>query len=266
MAFQDFKPGVPLFSNNWVGFKHFNALFEDPIFFDVLRNTIAMSVMRITFGTIAALLLAVLLNETRNKQFKKSVQTITTLPHFISWTVAAGLVIEALSPSTGFINKILVQLNLVDAPIMFMAEEKAFWWISTFSYVWKEIGWSAIIYLAAMTGIDNQLYEAAQIDGANRLQRIWYVTLPSIRPTIIILLIISIGQLLNGAFEQQQLLQNGLNQDYALVFELFEIKFGLQQMKYSFAIAAGMFKSVVSIGLIYMCNLFSKKIGEGTLF
>lgn len=265
MAFQDYKPYIDFFDRTWVGFKYFIEIFKDPVFYEVVRNTLAMSSLKLFTGTFGALFLAVLLNETKNKFFKSTVQTVSTLPHFIAWTVAAGLVIEALSPSTGIINEILVGLNIIDEPIMFMGEKNMFWAISTLSHLWKELGWSAIIYLAAMTGIDEQLYEAAQIDGANRIQRIIHVTIPGIQSTIVILLIISIGYLLTGGFEQQYLLKNTLNQDYARVFEIFEIEYGLGQARYSFATAAGIFRSVVSLILIAICNVLAKRFGEDSL-
>lgn len=268
MAFQNYKPKLGIAGSEWVGFKHFIAIFKDRVFYEVLRNTLVMAIMKLITGTFGALILAVFLHETKNKFFKTSVQTITTLPNFIAWTVAASLVIESLSPSSGIINDIIKMFHPDPnfEGILFMGEAKYFWWISTLSNLWKTIGWSAIIYLAAMTGIDQQLYEAAKIDGANRMQRIWHVTFPGIRPTITILLIISIGYLMTGGFEQQYLLRNGLNQSHARVFELFELEFGFQQQHYSFGTAAGLFRSAVSFILITVANTFSKRMGQDSLF
>ncbi len=266
MAFQDYKVSKGITGSEWVGFKHFITIFTDRVFYQVLRNTLAMSLLKLVTGTFGALILALFLHETKNKYFKTSVQTITTLPNFISWTVAASLVIESLSPNTGIISEVMEFFNPDHEGIMFMGKPEMFWWISTWSNLWKTIGWSAIIYLAAMTGIDQQLYEAAKIDGANRLQRIFHVTIPGIRPTIIILLIISIGYLMNGGFEQQLLLRNDLNASYARVFELFELEFGFQQQNYSFGTAAAVFKSLVSFVLITIANTFAKKMGEDSLF
>lgn len=266
MAFQEYRVSKGITGSEWVGFKHFITIFSDKVFYEVLRNTLAMSMLKLITGTFGALILALFLHETKNKYFKTSVQTVTTLPNFISWTVAASLVIESLSPNTGIINEVMSFFNPNHEGIMFMGEPKMFWWISTWSNLWKTIGWSAIIYLAAMTGIDQQLYEAAKIDGANRIQRIFHVTIPGIKPTIIILLIISIGYLMNGGFEQQLLLRNDLNASYARVFELFELEFGFQQQNYSFGTAAAVFKSVVSFVLITIANTFAKKMGEDSLF
>ena len=265
MAFQDYKPRLGISESPWVGFKHFIRLFNQRIFYETLRNTLAMALMKLVTVTLGSITLAVFLNETKNKLFKTSVQTITTLPNFIAWTVAASLVIEALSPSSGIINEVYKFFNPESGGILFMGTPEYFWWISTLSNLWKTIGWSAIIYLAAMTGIDQQLYEAAKIDGANRMQRIWHITLPGIKPTITILLIMSIGYMMNGGFEQQLLLKNGLNQSHAMVFEIFELQYGFQKQNYSFGTAAGLFRSLISFVLITFANTFSKKMGGDTI-
>lgn len=265
MAFQDYKLKAGISGSPWVGLKHFIRLFQENIFWDTLRNTLVMAVMKLTTGAVGAILLAILLNETKNRFFKSFVQTMTTLPNFIAWTVAASLVIEALSPSSGVINDIYKFLNPGAEGILFMGTPEYFWWISTLSSLWKTVGWGAIMYLAAMTGIDQQLYEAAKIDGANRLRRIWHITLPGIRPTITILLILSIGYMMNGGFEQQLLLKNGLNQSHSMVFEIFELQYGFQKQDYSFGTAAGLFRSVISIILITIANHISKRMGGETI-
>lgn len=264
MAFQDFKPNFGMFDQEMVGLKHFKDLFSDETFFFVLRNTIAMATIKLILGTFFAILTAILINETRNRHFKKSVQVISYLPHFVSWVVAANIVLDFLSPS-GMINNFLVGSGLISDPILWMGEAKLFWWIIGWSHVWKSAGFGAIIYLAAMTAIDPQLYEAASIDGCGRVSKIWNITLPSIKPTIIILLIINIGHLLDAGFEQQYLLKNNLVMDYSEVFTIYVLRYAFEHYRFSFAAAAGIFKSVVSIVLLLSANLVAKKMDQETL-
>lgn len=264
MAFQDFRPGRPIFDQRWVGLEQFRLLFEDPLFWRVLRNTLAMAAIKLVMGTFFSVLVAVMINETRNRPFKRSVQTISYLPHFVSWVVAANIVLEVLSPR-GVVNEIIVGLGIVEEPILFMGKPRLFWWIIGWSHVWKTAGFGAIIYLAAMTAIDPQLYEAADIDGATRLQRIWHITMPGIRATFVILLILNIGHLMEAGFEQQYLLQNGLVQDYSEVFTIYVLRWGLRNTRFSFATAAGIFRSAVSITLIVVANATAKRMGEETL-
>jgi putative aldouronate transport system permease protein len=264
MAFQRFRPGRPLLEQEWVGLQQFRLLFEDPLFWRVLRNTLAMAAIKLVMGTFFSVLVAVMINETRNRPFKRSVQTISYLPHFVSWVVAANIVLELLSPR-GIINEIIVSLGIVEEPILFMGKPRLFWWIIGWSHVWKTAGFGAIIYLAAMTAIDPQLYEAADIDGATRLQRIWHITMPGIRATFVILLILNIGHLMEAGFQQQYLLQNGLVQDYSEVFTIYVLRWGLRNTRFSFATAAGIFRSAVSITLIIIANATAKRMGEETL-
>lgn len=266
MAFQEYRPGIKgIFNQQWVGVKQFAYLFEDPAFYRVIRNTLAMSVIKLVLGTFFAISLAVLINETKNKGFRRAVQTISYLPHFVSWVVAANIVINVLSPSGGIVNDLLLKLNIIDSPILFMGEAKYFWWIIGWSHVWKGVGWGAIIYLSAMAGIDPVLYEAAEIDGAKRMQRIWHITIPGIKPTIIILLIMNVGYILDAGFEQQYLLKNDLVIEYAEVFEIYILDYGMKLGRYSYATAAGIFKSIVSILLITIANQTSKRLGEEAL-
>lgn len=264
MAFQNYWPGKSIFNQTWVGLENFRMLFEDPVFYQVVRNTVAMSGIKLFLGMFFSIMLALMLNEVRNIKFKRITQTISYLPYFISWVVAANLVLEVLSVD-GIINEILMFLNLIDKPIMFMGIPELFWWIIGASHVWKEIGWGAIVYLAAMTSISPNLYEAATIDGASRLQRIRYITLPGIKPVVIILLIMNIGQLMNVGFEQIYLLSNGRVIEYSRIFRIFELDFGLKMMRYSFATAAGIFRSVVSVILVFSANYLAKIMGQERL-
>ncbi|NLM40578.1 MAG: sugar ABC transporter permease [Firmicutes bacterium] len=265
MAFQNYWPGKSILQQTWVGFENFRLLFNDPVFYQVLRNTLAMSVIKLVMGTVASIVLALMLNEVRIMWFKKSVQTISYLPHFISWVVAANLVRDALSTDGGIINEVLMSLRIIKEPIMFLGIPTLFWWIIGISHVWKEVGWGAIIYLAAIAAIDPTLYESAMIDGAGRLKQIWYITLPSIRPTISVLLIMNLGWVLSAGFEQQYLLQNGRVIDYARVFTIYELDYGIKMMRYSFATAVGIFRSVVSLILVFSANQLAKRWGQERL-
>lgn len=265
MAFQNYWPGKGLFQQMWAGLDNFRFLFRDPVFYQVLRNTLAMSVIKLIFGMVSSITLALILNEARLKFFKRTAQTISYLPHFISWVVAANLVRDALSTDGGIINDLLLKVHIIKEPIMFLGIPKLFWWIIGVSHVWKEVGWEAIIYLTAITAIDPSLYEAAVIDGAGRLKRIWYITLPSIKPIIIVLLIMNMGYLLSTGFEQQYLLQNGRVIDYARVFTIYELDYGIKMMRYSFATAVGIFRSVVSIILVFSANHLAKILGQERL-
>ncbi|MBN1646519.1 MAG: sugar ABC transporter permease [Spirochaetales bacterium] len=267
MAFQDFtisNINESWFSQKLIGFRHFAELFRDALFRQVIVNTLAMSFIKLIMGTLSAILVAVLINETKNKPFKKSVQVISYLPHFVSWVVAANIFLELLSPR-GIVNEVLVGLHLIKEPVLWMGKPKLFYWIIGFSHVWKTAGFGAIIYLAAMTAIDPQLYEAADMDGAGRLRRIFNITLPCIRPTIVILLIMNIGQLLEAGFEQQFLLRNPIVKKYSDVLTIYILEYGIRMTRYSFATAAGIFKSVVSLVLVLSANFVAKKLGEETL-
>jgi putative aldouronate transport system permease protein len=264
IAFQDYKPQNGFFGSAWVGLKHFKSLFSERLFYRALRNTLGMSVMGIVAGFIFPLVFALLLNELRMPGFKRVTQTISYLPHFVSWVIVAGIVTNMLS-ITGPINDILVKLGILKQPYNFMIQPHLFWWILVLADVWKETGWGAIIYLAAITGIDSQIYEAAELDGANRLQKILYVTIPSIRGTIIILLILSIGNLLSTGFEKQMLLQNTLVTEKSLVLDLYALNYGIGLMRYSFGTAIGIFKSVVSLTLVLFANWAARRAGESHL-
>ncbi len=270
MAFQDVNGqnlAIPYWQQPIVGLKNFQELFFiDPAFGYILRNTLAHSLLKLIVGTVCAIIVAILIHETRKGLFKRTVQTISYLPYFISWVVAANLVLEMLSPA-GPLNDILVGIGIFKQPVLFMGRPDLSYTIIVLSDVWKNAGFGAIIYLAAMTGIDPQLYEAADMDGAGRLRRIWHITLPGIRPTVVILLIMNIGSLLqNAGYEQQFLLRNNLNFETMDVLSMYVIKWGIEQLSFSFAAAAGLFQSAVSIILIFAANRVAKKLGEESLF
>ena len=263
-AFQDYKPKLGVMRSKWVGMKNFQWLFGRADFINSIRNTLAMSVINLVFSTVAAVLLAILLNEVRNRKFKRTVQTITYLPHFLSMVIVVGMA-QNLFASSGSVNELLMALGLVKEPVFFLGEGKYFWWLVGVINVWKEVGWGTIIYISAMTAIDPSLYEAAAIDGAGRFQRIVHVTLPGIKSTFVILLIMNIGHLMEAGFEMQYLLGNAQVLDWSQTIDIFVLKYGISKSQYGVATAAGMFKSIVAIILLLGANFTAKKLDEDTL-
>ena len=263
MAFQNYKPKTGLFHSKWIGLDKFKFLFSDPTFIRDIRNTLAMGILNITCSFVMAILFAILLNELKSKGGKRVVQTISYLPHFLSWIIVTGILHDALSAS-GIVNELLGNMGI--GTINFFAEPKYFWGIVAFANVWKETGWNAIIYLAAITSIDPNLYEAAKIDGAGRWGQIRHITLPSLRPTIMILLLMNIGWVLNAGFEVQYILGNGLVKRVSETIDIYTLTWGISQNDYSLGTAAGIFRSVVSIALILIANYVARKTGEDKLF
>ncbi|MDK2966654.1 MULTISPECIES: ABC transporter permease subunit [Lacrimispora] len=265
MAFENYKPKEGFFHSEFIGLGKFRQLFLDDGFIKVIRNTLAMGVINLVTTMVTAIVFAILLNEVKSQGGKKVVQTISYLPHFLSWIIVTGILHDALS-GTGIVNDLLVRFHLLKEPLNFFAYPKYFWWIVAFANVWKETGWNAIIYLASITAIDTSLYEAAAIDGAGRWARIKYITLPGIKPTIIILLLMNAGNVLNAGFEVQYLLGNGLVQSVSQTIDIYVLKWGISQGDYSLGTAAGIFKSVVSIAIILIANEMAKRAGEERLF
>ena len=265
MAFENYKPKEGFFHSKFIGLAKFRQLFLDDGFIHVIRNTLAMGVINLVTTMVAAIVFAILLNEVKSQGGKKVVQTISYLPHFLSWIIVTGILHDALS-GTGIVNDLLLRFHLLKEPLNFFAYPKYFWWIVAFANVWKETGWNAIIYLASITAIDTSLYEAAAIDGAGRWARIKYITLPGIKPTIIILLLMNAGNVLNAGFEVQYLLGNGLVQSVSQTIDIYVLKWGISQGDYSLGTAAGIFKSVVSITIILIANEMAKRAGEERLF
>jgi len=265
MAFQYYKPAKSFFNQQWVGLEWFKFLFKDKVFLRTIRNTIAMSVINTTLGFITAIAFALLLNEVKKILFKRFIQTISYLPHFLSWVIVTGLVSQMLTTDSGAVNNALVALGVIKEPVLWLANPNYFWGIVGVTYVWKEVGWNTIIYLAAIAGIDPNLYEAAEIDGCNRFQKMWRITLPCIKPTIIILLIMSVGHILDAGFELQYLLRNGLVMDVSDTIDVYVLIYGLSQSNYSLATAAGMFKNFVNIILIFVANEIARRAGEERL-
>ncbi len=274
MAFKKYSitDGIAgIFTSPWVGFKYFEEFINSYNFDTIVINTIGISLLKLVFAFPVPILLALMLNEIRNGVFKRVVQTASYLPHFISWVVVVGLATTFFSDYDGMINKILTGLGIVDKPLAVLTDPDSFWGLAVGTAVWKETGWWAIIFLAAVSGIDPGLYEAAQLDGAGRLKRIWHITLPGIRGTVIVVLILAVGSLLGGGlvgsnFEQSYLLGNPVNSDKSEILQTYAFKMGLAQGRYSFATAIDLLQSVISIILIFGSNWVAKKTTKTGLF
>lgn len=263
-AFQKFQPKLGIWGSKWIGLDNFKWLFGREDFLLSIRNTLAMSVINLILGTLSSVVLAILLNEVRNRSFKRTVQTVTYLPHFLSMVIVVGMAQNIFS-SNGPVNAVLQNLGLVKEPVFWLGEGKYFWGLVGVINVWKEVGWNSIIYISAMTSIDPTLYEAASIDGAGRFRRIMHVTLPGIKSTFVVLLIMNIGHLMEAGFEIQYLLGNAQVIDFSQTIDVFVLKYGISNNEYGRAIAAGMFKSVVAIILLFGANFLAKKLDEETL-
>ncbi len=264
IAFQNYKPYKAFNQQQWVGLQWFKFLFSADQFVKVMRNTLAMSTINLVLHFTCAIGLALILNEVKNRGIKKVVQTISYLPHFLSWVIVASLVSNMLA-SDGIFNQILVKLGIIEHPVVWLGAPKAFWWIIGFSNVWKDVGWNTIIYLAAISAIDPALYEAAEIDGCGRLGKMWHITLPGIKPTIVVLLIMNLGWIMESGFEIQYLLRNGMNQDYSWSIDVYVVNYGLKLGNYSLATAGGIFKSVCNITILLATNAIMKRLGEERL-
>lgn len=266
MAFQNYKPSAAG-SQVWVGWSKFIQLFTAKDFLLSFRNTVAMSFINLVLSFIFAIGFALLLNEVISLKGKKFVQTVSYLPHFLSWIIVAAIVRNLLTIDGGIINDLLVSLHIIDSPINFFADASYFWWIVGFSYVWKETGWNSIIYIASMTSINPDLYEAAAIDGAGRIKKMFHITLPSIKPTVLVLLIINLGMIMNSGFEAQYQLRNDLIRDTAEVIDTYVLRKSFELgADWSIGTAAGIFKSVVSILLVSVANRVAKVFGQERLY
>lgn len=263
-AFMNYKPAIPLFANEWVGLENFRWLFSKPEFIGAIRNTFAMAGINLVFGFTFPVLLALFLREISSLRYKRTVQTVTYLPHFLSWVIVVGIAQTMLS-STGAVNQLLLSLGVVKRPVFFLGEGRYFWWLVGFINVWKECGWNSIIYLAAMSAIDPGLYEAAEMDGAGRFRKMLHISLPGIRSTFMVLLILNIGYLMEAGFEIQYLMGQNVVMDWSQTIDIFALKYGITKGQYSRGIAAGIFKSGVAIVLMVSANFTAKRLGEDTL-
>lgn len=263
LAFKDFQIFRGMWASPWVGFEHFQELFSSSKFPELLRNTVLISLYRIVFGFPVPILFALLLNEVRNIWFKRGIQTVTYFPHFLSWVVMAGIVFNLLGP-TGIINTILQDLGF--DRVNFLANPDLFRTNLVATGILKEFGWGAIIYLAALTGIDPQLYEAAKLDGAGKLRQIWDITLPGLRPVMAVLLVIALGNVLDAGFDQVFNLYNPAVSSTGDIIDTYVYRIGLLNAQYEVATAVGLFKGVVGMITIVLANFALRKFGERSIW
>ncbi|MCY4089210.1 MAG: ABC transporter permease subunit [Caldilineaceae bacterium] len=268
IAFQDYDPFLGITDifrlDRWVGFKHFRNFFDSIFFWNVMRNTVLISLYKLVFGFPVPIILALLINEVRVRLFQRTVQTISYLPHFFSMVVAAGIVRAMLTPQGGLLNQLVVALG--GEPKAYLTDPDLFRSIIVTMDVWQHAGWNSIIFLAAMATINPEMYEAAAMDGANRFQRMWHVTLPSISFAIVIILIFRIGGMLDAGFEQILLLYSPSVYSVSDIIDTYVYRAGLIGRQYSFGAAVGLFKSVLALALMYMANKISQKLGQEGLW
>lgn len=263
MAFQDYSIFKGFMASEWVGLKHFEMFFNSPEFFKVMRNTVIISLLKFCIGFPAPIVLALMLNEVKNMMFKRLVQTVSYLPHFMSWVIVAGLIMSMLSTDNGSVNILLEKMNFIEEPINFLSLPEMFWSILVSTGIWKEIGFGSIVYLAAIASIDPSMYEAASMDGASKFKQIFLITLPSIMPVVLIFMILAIGNLLNAGFEDILLLAvNPVLRDVSDVIDTYVYRVGIQSSRYSYATAVGLFKAVISVGLLTMANYLARRAGS----
>ncbi len=267
MAFQEYRMGDFPGSSEWVGLKQFISLFTDPYLPQILRNTMVISLLKLTIGFVCPIIFAVFLNEMHADKTKKVIQTVSYLPHFISWTVCAMLLMDLLG-SKGAVMDILALFGV--ERFDFFQRGDLFWGMALFSDTWKELGWGSIIYISAMAGVDAEMYEAADIDGATRAQKMWHITIKAIKPTIVLLFIMQVGGILNANFDQIMMLTkqlgNSMLKDYANVIDTYIFQVGISQGRVSFGTAAGLVKSIINFILLIVANAIADKAGENALF
>lgn len=265
MVFMDYKPAKGYDGSEWVGLKTFIKVFKDADFIRALRNSLVFNLMDLVVGFPMPIILALMLNELRYPKFKKVTQTILYLPHFLSWVIIGSVAYTMFRPSTGLVNIALMNMGVIEKGIPFLTEK----WHWAVAYlligVWQSMGWGTIIYLAAITGISSDLYEAAMIDGANRWKRMWHITLPGIRSTIVTLLIMNLGKVMNSNYERLDQLGNSQVKDFQYQLAVYIYDKGLSGGKFSMATAVGLFQSVVGLILVLLSDRFAKKLGEDGL-
>ncbi|MFD0961039.1 ABC transporter permease [Paenibacillus chungangensis] len=264
IAFKDFNIFAGISESDWVGWQHFRDMFHDSQFYTVFFNTLIISIYKLLWGFPGPIILALLLNEVRHFLYKRSIQTLAYLPHFLSWVIVAGVLQNILSPTSGVVNQFLGYLGI--EPIFFLADPQWFRAVIVASDIWKDIGWGAIIYLAALSGVNPEMYEAATVDGANKWQQILKITIPSILPTIIILFILRLGHVLDVGFEQIFIMLNPLVHNVGDVIETYTYRVGITQGKYSYTTAVGLFKSLIGLLLVIAANRTAKKLGHEGLW
>jgi putative aldouronate transport system permease protein len=264
IAFQNYFPFTGFLGSEWVGLHHFNRLFSDPDFFKLLRNTILLSLYNLAFGFPAPIILSVMLNELRLQWFKRSIQTMIYVPHFMSWVVVVSMFYVIFESQDGLLQNTLTSMGLEQFSLMMSRD----WFrpMYVLQAIWRDTGWGTVIYLAALAGISPELYEAARMDGAGRFRQIWHITLPGIRSTIVILLLLRLGDILDLSFEHVFLLLNAMNREVGEVFDTYVYRAGLLNGQFSYSTAVGLFKGLVGLILVTLANWLSKKFGEEGIF
>jgi putative aldouronate transport system permease protein len=260
ISFQNYMPFNGVFHSEWVGFDNFHRLFTDPDFWSIFRNTLVLAFLNIIFFTPVPVILAVMLNEAANPVFKRIVQTVVYIPHFLSWVIVVSITYVMLTLDGGIVNELLKYFGFHE--INFLLDPNWSRPLYVFQVIWREAGWGTIVYLAAIASIDPQLYEAARMDGAGRFRQIWHITLPAIRSVVIVLLILRIGSVIDHSFEHIFLLVNSMNREVMDIFDTYVYTAGVQQGQYSYTTAVGFFKSVVGLILVMIANWLAKKFGE----
>lgn len=265
-AFQDYKPTLGLFGSKFVGLKHFKAFFGDPAVGRILRNTVAMSFMNIVAHSVLPLLLALMINEVGNKYFKSAVQTLTYLPHFISFVVVSNIFLELLG-TDGPLNQALLNMNMVESAVKFWQEPSWFWLLVTIIRAWKEVGWDAILYLSALAAIDESQYEAAAIDGCGRFRRIWHITIPNLLPTVVTLWVLNMSGIFAASFDASYMLGNAVTSDVAEVIETYVYSIGLGTgSQYSYSTAISLLQTLIGFCMVWLTNKLSQKTTEYSLW
>ncbi|MEK3888583.1 ABC transporter permease [Bacillus sp. FSL K6-3431] len=265
IAFKSFSVTDTIDSAQWVGWDNFKIAFGDKFFWDSVVNTLAISFLKLLIGFTAPIILSIMIFEMRDGWFKRTVQTISYLPHFLSWIVVGGMLISWLS-TTGILNNVLMTVGILDSPRNFLVEAESYWMIAVLSDVWKGVGWGTIIYLATMAGIDPTYYEAAKIDGATKLQQIWHITLPLMKFIISLMFILAVGGILGSNLDQTLVLMNPLNTSKAEVINSYVYKIGLSQGDFSYATAVGLGISIISLILVLITNKLTKKFNDRSIF
>jgi putative aldouronate transport system permease protein len=264
IAFRDFMPLDGVFGSRWIGLEHFNTFFESFYFWELLRNTLFYSFGKLLVSVPSAILLAVGIYECIRPKLAKLVQTLAYLPHFLSWVIMYGILLALLAPGDGIVNDIIKAFG--GEPVAFLTNTKTFPWIVIFSDAWKEMGWSAIIFLAALIGIDPSLFEAALVEGVSAPQRVWYITLPSIRPVIVIVVLLRLGTILDAGFNQMFMLYSIPVYSVADIIDTWVYRQGLLQFQFGLATAVGIFKGVIGLLLISLSNWLVRRVSESSLF
>lgn len=266
IAFKDFIPMQGIWGSHFVGFKHFVRFFNGYYAGRLIWNTLSLSFIQLIFSFPIPIILALLLNEVRSQRYKKIAQTVSYAPHFLSTVVIVGLMTSLLSPRNGVVNTGLMALGLIKEPLYFITEENWFKPLYILSTIWQETGWNAVVYMSALAAVDTQLYEAARVDGAGRFRCIINITIPNIAPTMITMLILNCGKVMNVGFEKAFLMQNDLNIAASDIITTYVYRMGIMQGQYSFGTAVGLFNSVVNTTLILCVNAISKRVSETSLW